>query len=338
MLGALSPTLGTSFDTVRIDQRPIAAGDPIPNILGTGYEEFHLLEPGFLVQVTNGTAVHDWMLSASGSQDALRLRIIFDGQALYTGQGSSVQDEKSRCTFLVQHAGANLTAVYRRGSAYRYCTLDVSRDFLSSRLGLQGADLPKMLAQHWRRHETAFGHIPLDRNALATASRLFNLESDGALRLVEVKALALELLRQLFTSWQNAGVAAPASMRLRPSERAAILAIGRQVQQTCPQVVTLAEAVKMSKINRNKIQQGFRQMFGMSLQQYCTDMRMQMARHLLQTTKLPIANIAEKCGFSEPTNFTAAFRKHFSVTPSAVRRLCTRSRGQNELHLERPVA
>jgi AraC-like DNA-binding protein len=46
---------------------------------------------------------------------------------------------------------------------------------------------------------------------------------------------------------------------------------------------------------------------------------MQQALKMLQSTPTPIAQIAEKAGFSEPTNFTAAFKKHFAVLPSQIR-------------------
>ena len=46
---------------------------------------------------------------------------------------------------------------------------------------------------------------------------------------------------------------------------------------------------------------------------------MQAAYELLRASKLSIAQVAERAGFSEPTNFTAAFKKHFAVLPKQVR-------------------
>jgi AraC family transcriptional regulator, transcriptional activator of the genes for pyochelin and ferripyochelin receptors len=46
---------------------------------------------------------------------------------------------------------------------------------------------------------------------------------------------------------------------------------------------------------------------------------MQVALKLLQTTELPIGQIAERVGYGEPTNFTAAFRKHFVFLPREAR-------------------
>jgi AraC-like DNA-binding protein len=68
-----------------------------------------------------------------------------------------------------------------------------------------------------------------------------------------------------------------------------------------------------------KLHFGFKQQFGVSIHEYQTEQRMQAPLMLLQTTDLPIAQIAERSGYGEPTNFTAAFRKHFDLLPREVR-------------------
>ena len=72
-------------------------------------------------------------------------------------------------------------------------------------------------------------------------------------------------------------------------------------------------------LNRNKLHFGFKQQFGVSIHEYQTEQRMQAALTLLQTTDLPIAQVAERSGYGEPTNFTAAFKKHFDSLPREVR-------------------
>jgi AraC-like DNA-binding protein len=72
-------------------------------------------------------------------------------------------------------------------------------------------------------------------------------------------------------------------------------------------------------MNRNKLHFGFKQQFGVSIHEYQTEARMQVALKLLQTTELPVGQIAERVGYGEPTNFTAAFRKHFELLPREAR-------------------
>ena len=86
----------------------------------------------------------------------------------------------------------------------------------------------------------------------------------------------------------------------------------------------MEEAVALSGLNKNKVHAGFVRLYGMSLHDYCQDLRMQRARRLLLETSLPVVAVAERSGFSEPTNFTAAFRKHFALPPSDFRRIATK--------------
>ncbi|MES2498089.1 MAG: AraC family transcriptional regulator [Pseudomonadota bacterium] len=103
---------------------------------------------------------------------------------------------------------------------------------------------------------------------------------------------------------------------------AALVRLRAEAERRCPVPVTIAEAQAIAGLNRNKINYGFKEMFGLSLQRYCNDLRMRHAADLLRTSALTvaeIAEIAESAGFSEPTNFTAAFRQHFGRLPSSVR-------------------
>jgi AraC-like DNA-binding protein len=42
--------------------------------------------------------------------------------------------------------------------------------------------------------------------------------------------------------------------------------------------------------------------------------------HLIQTTKLPVLNIAEQCGYQSQSRFTESFKKRFGITPLKLRK------------------
>lgn len=58
---------------------------------------------------------------------------------------------------------------------------------------------------------------------------------------------------------------------------------------------------------------------GRSLHQYLIYFRLTKALDRLQSTNLTIAQIAEKCGFSDTGHFTKAFKKQFGVAPRDMR-------------------
>ena len=72
-------------------------------------------------------------------------------------------------------------------------------------------------------------------------------------------------------------------------------------------------------INQTKLKSGFKELFGKSIFQYLTEVRMRKASELLLQTDLTIAEVAEVVGYKHPQHFAVAFKKMFGILPSAQR-------------------
>ena len=67
--------------------------------------------------------------------------------------------------------------------------------------------------------------------------------------------------------------------------------------------------------NEHKLKQGFKHYFQTSVYKFYNDERLKRAHLLIQQTKLPLKNIADKSGFNIYSNFSKAFKKQFSYSP-----------------------
>ncbi len=63
----------------------------------------------------------------------------------------------------------------------------------------------------------------------------------------------------------------------------------------------------------------FKASTGKSPHAYYDELRMQLAVHLLKTTDYTIAQVAQRCGFSDQSYFSRRFRQSFHVSPSEFR-------------------
>lgn len=63
----------------------------------------------------------------------------------------------------------------------------------------------------------------------------------------------------------------------------------------------------------------FQQAMGTPPHRYVLAARLEQARNLLAVTQLPIAQIADECGFSSQSHFTASFRAAHACTPAEYR-------------------
>ena len=88
-----------------------------------------------------------------------------------------------------------------------------------------------------------------------------------------------------------------------------------QIREHPFQINTIAESLNLSSrtLQRNLAEQGLKYL------QLLTDVRIRQAACLLESTDMPISEIAYELGYAEASNFTRAFRRRIGVAPGAFR-------------------
>lgn len=84
---------------------------------------------------------------------------------------------------------------------------------------------------------------------------------------------------------------------------------------------SIAELGAMVGLNRRKLTEGFKKVFGDTVAGYALELRMRKGYQLLRETNLSVAEVAEQCGYEHANNFTLAFRRRFATRPSQVRQI-----------------
>lgn len=72
-------------------------------------------------------------------------------------------------------------------------------------------------------------------------------------------------------------------------------------------------------ISRALLYNKMKAIVGTGTKEYVTKIRLEKAKHLIETTKLPVAEIAEKTGFTSQGYFSTAFKSYTGMTPSQYR-------------------
>jgi len=85
--------------------------------------------------------------------------------------------------------------------------------------------------------------------------------------------------------------------------------------------LSIEELSKRVNLNRTTLQRVFKQMYGVTLFEYRTQVRMQEAKNLLLACDYSITEIAGLCGYSNASKFSAAFKKITGVLPCHWRRM-----------------
>ena len=72
-------------------------------------------------------------------------------------------------------------------------------------------------------------------------------------------------------------------------------------------------------MSRSGFARRFKELLDTSFFDYLTRLRMREARQLLSSTGLPVADIAERVGYTSDLSFVKAFKKLHGLTPRAYR-------------------
>lgn len=73
-------------------------------------------------------------------------------------------------------------------------------------------------------------------------------------------------------------------------------------------------------ISSGYLSAAYKKAFGVTISKYIISLRMKHAAELLRSTQLPIADVAENCGFNNLSYFMRMFKKHYGRTPTEYRR------------------
>ena len=84
---------------------------------------------------------------------------------------------------------------------------------------------------------------------------------------------------------------------------------------------TIADLSRQVGLNRRKLTEGFKQIYGDTVGGYALEIRMRRGYQLLQDTSLSVTEVALECGYEHSNNFTIYFRRRFGCSPSQVRQL-----------------
>ena len=103
-------------------------------------------------------------------------------------------------------------------------------------------------------------------------------------------------------------------------EERVITGITRYLQEHLAEDVSLSVLAEEFHLNPQYISQLFKSEIGVGFLAYLTGIRMERAKKLLLTTDLPVAEVAEQCGYGDYRVFTKVFKKNENVTPSQYRR------------------
>lgn len=91
------------------------------------------------------------------------------------------------------------------------------------------------------------------------------------------------------------------------------------LQETESENITIPELAARFNVGTTKLKKDFKQITSQTIHNFHLQTRLHEAYRLLFNTKLPLAQVAAHCGFTDESHLIRSFRKHFGATPTELR-------------------
>ncbi|HET6741455.1 MAG TPA: AraC family transcriptional regulator [Kribbella sp.] len=142
---------------------------------------------------------------------------------------------------------------------------------------------------------------------------------DRALSSMEHDETAASLIPAAGAAWHLLTQLTADRMRGQARSHDRIRFVQEHLRQNLATRQSVAELAKLAGLSTSHFSALFKQSAGMGVLEYLRRLRNARARELLITTALPVAEIAERVGYSDPLYFSRQFHAVNGVSPTAFR-------------------
>ncbi len=91
--------------------------------------------------------------------------------------------------------------------------------------------------------------------------------------------------------------------------------VRRIINSNLEKEISIEELAGKVNLNRTTLQKVFKEMYGLTVNEYRTKARLQLAKNLLASSDLSITEIAGRCGYANASKFSEVFKKHEGLLP-----------------------
>lgn len=99
-----------------------------------------------------------------------------------------------------------------------------------------------------------------------------------------------------------------------------LLKVVQFVTSNYGQEIVVADLAKQARLSPSQLNREFTRLFGITPNAYLREVRVGVARHLLETTQQAVAAIAAATGFYDQSHLTRQFKTSTGITPTQYRR------------------
>lgn len=294
----------------------------IPAERGTGYEDLVRIGDGLYLYACHRTLSVDDPVNFVG-EGVLKLHFRLCGDSMIVLPSGELHDISGPlCGVMLHPQGLDKGELNIIGVEQKWVTLYCTPALLTGSLRLEadGLPLPFRRFLYGDPFDLFSVSLALTPSMGRAVMDLLAPGPTGSLRSIYAEGKCLELVATVFAALQRPGRAAGSLAPLSKRELDCVQEAREIVEREFVDAPSLHALARRVGINQNKLNQGFRQLFGQTVGEYLNEYRMRRAECLLRSTARSVAQVAYEVGYDFPGNFTTAFKRFFGTLPRSSRK------------------
>lgn len=259
--------------------------------------------------------------------DHLVISAVIEGSSPITSP-SGVSGELSHgyCTIYGMQTGEEFETVYESGRPLKWVSIFIDRRTFFAATRLQSQDLPPELRSFIQDGmRLAHRNIPLSNAASLTVLQMLERPFKGGLQRAYLNGKALELICHVLFTLAHDGDEDLSDVAFSAADYAKLEKAMAYIRRSLDEPFSIAELAGAVGMTRQRLQLGFRVVYGDTVGRVRDKVRMERALNLVRRSALSMIDIGLEAGYEHPASFTRAFKAAFGVSPARMRRLSEQS-------------
>lgn len=292
--------------------------------LGDGYWDLLRLQPGVLMCVAQGCYQHDYTYVFDPPAELITVRMILSGALECTGfDGQRLTLDQGQINIMKVCPGAHHIKVDGQRNLFSV-TLHIQPAYFSEIFDVEPEAVPSLITSVLGYESNMkFAEFSLTRQMSSAILDLTSTQLKGQVRQRYFEAKALELICLLIDVVKQADAVNRVVDGLKRDNFMAVKKAHEILSDCIINPPGVEELARMVGVNRTRLRQDYKKVYGKTISEFVTDQKMLLARDLLNQPQNSINSVALAVGYQYTSNFSNAFRRYYGVSPREIRRLCS---------------
>ncbi len=217
--------------------------------------------------------------------------------------------------------GTEITAYFNKGDKGVFVNFIFDSSWFSKNISIEDYLHQSELKKYINSEESYIVWKDLIQNSeeqVKSIVELLHAPNNIAITSLTIKAKCFQIISDFFSSIGDLNMAH--GLNKVPNYEKSNIANAEKIileslTNEFPGIDLIAQKVNMSP---SKLKSLFKEVYGKSMFQYYQEKQMNIAFELLQTRSKTVTEVADILGYENPSNFTTAFKKVYSLLPSQV--------------------